>query len=151
MTLEQYAYIAEIIGVVLIIASLVYVAQQLKQNTKMLRANHANAFVTHTNGLISPITVNRDFAEFWVRAETEFDGFDAIDRQRIILFEWQALQAWHNWFNLRQQNLISDYQWTELLWGFRRFGQRPSTREAWKVFRGSYTEEFQEFMAQYLE
>ena len=33
MTLEEYAYLAEIIGVVLIIASLIYVARQLHQNT----------------------------------------------------------------------------------------------------------------------
>ncbi len=38
MTLEQYAYLAEIIGVILIIASLVYVAQQLRQNTDLLAA-----------------------------------------------------------------------------------------------------------------
>ena len=62
--LEQTAYLPEIIGVVLIIASLEYVAQHVKQNTEMLRANHANDFVSHANGLISPITSGRDFAEF---------------------------------------------------------------------------------------
>ncbi len=39
MTLEQYAAIAEIIGAVLVIASLIYVARQLGQNTEMMRAN----------------------------------------------------------------------------------------------------------------
>ncbi len=33
MTLEEYAYLAEMLGVILIIASLVYVARQLRQNT----------------------------------------------------------------------------------------------------------------------
>ena len=33
MTLEQRAYVAEIFGVILIIASFVYVAQQVRQNT----------------------------------------------------------------------------------------------------------------------
>ena len=149
--LEQLAYIAEILGVILIIGSLVYVGQQLRQNIDMMRADHANDFVHQTDGLIFPIARDREFAEFWIRAETDFDEMDATDQRRMILFEWRALQSWHNWFNLRQQNLISDYHWKELTWGFRHFGQRPSTREAWKVFRGSYTKEFQKYMAQYLE
>lgn len=33
MTVEQLSYVADIIGVVLIIASLAYVARQLRQNT----------------------------------------------------------------------------------------------------------------------
>ena len=43
MTLEQWAYLAEIIGVILVIASLIYVAQQLRQNTEMMRAESRNA------------------------------------------------------------------------------------------------------------
>jgi len=39
MTLEQYAAVAEIAGVILVIASLVYVAKQLGQNNEMMRAN----------------------------------------------------------------------------------------------------------------
>jgi len=151
MELEQLAYIARIVGVILLIGSLVYVGQQLRQNAEMMRANHANDFVHHTDGLVSPVITNREFAEFWIRAETDFDAFDDTDRRRIILFEWRALQAWHNWFNLHQRKLVSDYQWGELNWGFRHFGQRPSVRAAWKLFRGSYTKDFQEHMTQYLE
>lgn len=151
MTLEQFAYLAEILGVILIVGSLIYVAQQLRQNTDMMRANHANDFVSHSNALIAPVTRDREFADFWMRAEDHFEDFDATDRRRMILFEWQALQAWHNWFNLHQRKLISDYQWNELNWGFRHFGQRPSIREAWRLFRGGYTKDFQDFMAQYLE
>jgi hypothetical protein len=151
MTLEQLSYVAQIGGVILLIGSLLYVGRQLRQNTEMMQANNASNFVSHTNELVSPITTNRDFAEFWIKAETEFDAFDDIDKRRIILFEWKALQAWHNWFNLHQRKLISEYHWAELNWGFRHFGQRPSTREAWKLFRGSYTKEFRDYMAKYLE
>ncbi len=34
MTLEQWAYVADIVGAVVIVASLVYVAMQVRQNTK---------------------------------------------------------------------------------------------------------------------
>ena len=39
MTLEQLSYLSDIVGVVLIVASLIYVAQQLRQNTAMMSAS----------------------------------------------------------------------------------------------------------------
>ncbi len=42
MTLDQFANLAEIIGLILVIASLIYVAQQLRQNTNMLCAESRN-------------------------------------------------------------------------------------------------------------
>lgn len=43
MALEQYAAVAEIAGVILVIASLIYVAKELRQKTAMMRAESRNA------------------------------------------------------------------------------------------------------------
>jgi hypothetical protein len=53
MTLEQWAYVAEIFGVILIIASLVYVAQQLRQNTNAQLAASRQATLTADLQLLS--------------------------------------------------------------------------------------------------
>jgi hypothetical protein len=45
MTLEQYSYLAQIIGPVVVIASLVYVARQLHQNTEMLKSQSRQALL----------------------------------------------------------------------------------------------------------
>ena len=37
MTLEQYAYLGEIIAAIAVVASLIYVAKQLGQNTELMR------------------------------------------------------------------------------------------------------------------
>ncbi len=39
MSLEQLAYTAETIGVVVVVVSLIYLARQLRQNTDMLRVS----------------------------------------------------------------------------------------------------------------
>ena len=43
VTLEQLAALAEIIGLTLVIASLIYVGRQLHQNTEMMRAESRNS------------------------------------------------------------------------------------------------------------
>lgn len=43
MTLEELAYLAEIVGLFLFVASLIYVGRQLKQNTDMMKAESRNS------------------------------------------------------------------------------------------------------------
>ncbi len=43
MTLEQYAYLAEITGVIVIVATLIYLSIQTRQNTEALRATSRQA------------------------------------------------------------------------------------------------------------
>jgi uncharacterized protein YceK len=62
MTLQQYAYLAEIVGLFLIIASLVYVGRQLHQNTEMVRAESRNSIQqNHQQEILTLAT----FPEIW--------------------------------------------------------------------------------------
>ncbi len=45
MVLEQYAYLAEIIGVIVVTVSLIYLAQQVRQNSKQLESQSYQAWV----------------------------------------------------------------------------------------------------------
>lgn len=151
MTLEQWAYLGDITAAIAVIASLIYVARQLKQNTNAMIVNNAHNFVEFNNRLNTPMATNREFAEVWVKAGSEFDGLDTVDKQRLMVWEFQAIAAWSNFFNLRQNGLISDDQWSELVSTFKLFGHRQSVREAWKMFKLGYSQEFQKLMAPYLE
>ena len=62
MTLEQYAYLAEIVGTFLIIASLVYVGRQLHQNTEMMKADSRNSIQQNHQ---QEILMNAHYPEIW--------------------------------------------------------------------------------------
>ena len=151
MTLEQYAQIGEIIAAIAVIASLIYVAQQLHQNTDMMRVGNAQHFVDFNISLVGPIVANRELADLWIKGGSDFETLDPIDKQRVVMLEWQAIAGWYNFFNLRQKHLMSDEQWHEVIWIFENIGRRQAVREAWETFKGGYDKSFQEFMAQYLE
>ncbi len=146
MTLEQYAYLAETVGVVLVIASLVYVAQQLRQNTNMMRVNAASEWLQRDYDIAASILDSREFAEIWVKSGLEFESLDAVDKQRMLIFERRAFGLWHELFSLREQNLLPDAPWQEHAWVIQNLGNRQSTREAWRVFHDSYEKPFQEFV-----
>jgi hypothetical protein len=147
MTLEQYAAIAEIIGVILIIASLVYVARQLGQNTKMMRADAAGQRVQRDAELNFRVSDNNDgFTEIWLKGITALDSLSEAERIRLIFFNRSAIVHWHNMFSLRSQNLLPDSAWNEMTWLIRHIGLRQDLLEAWRMFKGSFDKPFQEFL-----
>jgi len=151
MTLEQYAYFADIIASVAVIGSLLYVAREVRQNTNAMRVSNADNYTDFYFKLCTPVATDREFAELWVKGQVEFDSLDSVDKQRLIIWEFQALGGWSKYFNLRQQALITDAQWKELSGTFAHFGQRQAVREAWRIFRDIFDQPYRDFMATYLE
>ncbi len=151
MTLEQWAFVGQIGAAIAVIVSLIYVARQVKQNTNAMLVGNAQSLVELNNRLNTPFSMDREFAELWLKAGSDFGSLDAVDQQRLIAWEWQAIAAWSNYFDLRQNGLISDAQWSQLVWQFESLGQRQSVREAWKWLKQGYGQKFQGLMARYLE
>ena len=147
MTLEQYAYFGEIIAAVAVVASLIYVARQLGQNTAMMRVNAARERVQRDTELSSAISGSQEFAELWAKGASNFENLDEIERLRLIFFERGAIIHWHNMFALRKKNLLPDADWNELLWIIQNLvGSREAVQEAWNVFKDSFDEPFQDFL-----
>ena len=101
--------------------------------------------------LAGRVATDRDLAEIWVKADSEFEGLDVVDRQRLIMYEWRAIDAWHHAFQSHIRGILPDHQWNKIPWVLESpIGRRQSVREAWRIFRGSYDREFQELMDRHL-
>ena len=146
MTLEQLSYLAEIIGVVLIVVSLVYVAQQLRQNTEMARVASADQGVQRDFDIVSPLLESKELAEAWVIGESDFEKLDAADQSRLIFFERRALVWWHHCYQLRQKGLYSDADWQSTVGIIRAVGHRQALRASWDAFRDSFETAFVDFV-----
>ncbi len=69
MTLEQWAYIGEIAAAIAVIASLIYVAQQLKQNTELLRSGSRQALLNADQRALQLAFDNADLLETITKPE----------------------------------------------------------------------------------
>lgn len=146
MALEQYAYISQIVGVILVIASLAYVARQLRQNTEMMRVNASSEWLQKDFDIANSMIESRELAEVWVKGANDFDKLDDTDRQRLLFFERRAVSLWHHIFQLRNKGLYDDSDWETMQLLIRQLGKRESIQEAWRAFRGTYETQFKEFI-----
>ena len=91
MTLEQIASVAEILGLILVIASLIYLARQIVQTTAMMRVGASNERIQRDTDIVNSIVQSREVAEYWVKGATEFASLDEVDQQRLVFFERRAI------------------------------------------------------------
>lgn len=113
MTLEQLAYAGQIFAALGIIASLIYLARQVGQNTAMMRVAASSEGVERDSEIVAPLLQNRELAEIWIRGEAKFSSLDPADQARLVLFERRAIVLRHHRFQLHQQGLVPDAAWHE--------------------------------------
>ena len=152
MNLEQIYYASELIASVAVIATLIYVAKEVRQNTSAMRANSSQAWTELNFQLATPVALDREVAERWIEGGSDFESLDSVDQQRLVFYEWRAIEAWHHSFHLHEQGVLPEWQWQKIIWILEnQIGHRQSVKASWKSFKGAYDQPFQDFMSQYIE
>jgi hypothetical protein len=101
MTLEDLADIAQIVASFGVIVSLIYLARQVVQNTRMMRASVSNDRVARDFDLSGALYNNREFAELWWKGQHNLA--ELAKPVRVVMHSRSAIKHWHNMFALRQQ------------------------------------------------
>lgn len=146
MNWDAISAISEFVGVALIVASMIYVARQLRQTNTMMRINAASERLERDYEIVAPLIESGELAEIWLKGEGEFESLRPADQQRLLFFERRAIMLWHHQYQLRRQGLMPDANWYETLWIIQAIGRRQACRESWEMFRGGFESGFQEFI-----
>ena len=98
MSLEQLSYLAQIVGTVGVIVSLVFVGFQIKANTAALQRNEHNSTMEQWTVIRMAIAQNRDIAVFMTAGLHGERAMDAADQLRLEQFlaehAWAAFHIW---------------------------------------------------------
>ena len=98
MSIEQISYLAQIVASVAVVASLIFVALQIKQNTRALQRNEHNSTMAQWTVIRQAIAQNRDIAELMTAGLHGDRAIDAADQLRLeqMLAEhaWAAFHIW---------------------------------------------------------
>jgi len=151
MTLQNLAYLAEIVGVFGLIGSLIYVGRQVHQSTLQMKVGASSERVGMFTGVWFLLAGDRALAELWRKGDSEYSGLDATDQFRILSFETAGLALWSHFFHLHERGLISERVWKEQLRDIETVGCREAMREAWKLNKERFSEPFRRFLATYVE
>ena len=136
MTLEQYAYLAEILAAVLIVPSLVYLAIQIRQSNAQQQASARYAFVEAMADINLAIAQSESTASVWRRGLASTDSLNDDELMQFWSFMGQYNNAWMVLFHLRDDGLLPDNQWAVVMCDVQSVMSSNGGKAFWKMGKG---------------
>jgi hypothetical protein len=149
--LEQLSYVADIAGVIAVIASVLYLARQIKEGNDLNRANTFREIMQGLGHYCSDMfrPENRQLIE---TGFLSYDQLSAYDKARFENLLAHYLNYVEDSFISSNVALLGDetmQNW--VYWMQTRFFAYPGVREWWGTAKGVYAPDFQEWIDKVIE
>lgn len=111
MTLNDLYLVSQIAAAILVAPTLLYLALQVRQNTKQLKAAARYQFVEATGQMNAVIIGDKGAASMFRRGTENYASLDADERIQFLFIIGQHLQIHSVMFELREDGLLPETQW----------------------------------------
>lgn len=142
MTLENLAALAEIIGAIAVVISLIYVGYQVKQNTSAIQTQVHESVVGHVLEAEGALLHNADLAQVMVKAYSKPESLTPDEMLRADTYFTHEFVNWESAYLHHKQGFIDEKVW--LRWDLSHWPDResPGRFEYWTRHRHWFEDSF---------
>ena len=149
MTIQDWGSIGEILGAIATIATLVYLATQVRQNTRALQAASMDSTTKTANEIRASLFTNPEITTIYYTGLRDVSSLSEIDRERFRLIMTNAL--WGFWNTYSQSQLGGKQSWSSQKNIVSRFLSQPGGVWFWDKYRNEFHPDFQREIDQILK
>ena len=146
LTLEQAYYIGELFGVFAVVASLIYLAIQLRQNTKSIRLGTMHDNTTLWVTLMSLHGQNQEASDLWSKGLVDYDNLSDGQKTRFIIFMGVAMRVLSEQLFQWQEGALDKNIWQGMKATIDDLAQTPGFKAYWKMRQHQFSEDFQAYI-----
>jgi hypothetical protein len=144
VSLETINSIAQIVAAIGVIASLFYLAAQIRQNTRSMRAMVVDALTRGIADILSGQTP--DVVRSLARVVEDLESASEEDRLRVLPQFFALFKLFENaWFQERQRTLDPE-QWRGWDAYIRSYYHRPGVKSWWLMRRAAFAPGFRDYL-----
>jgi hypothetical protein len=110
-TLGDLANMAEIVGAIAIVISLIYVGQEHRANTAAVKANSLQSITNSSSASMLAVVENGDFADIRLQGDQDPAKLSGADRLRYVLYQRQMWLHFQNVWTQWQLGVIDAGVW----------------------------------------
>jgi hypothetical protein len=144
MNWDAIGAIGEIIGAMAVFLTLVYLALQIRQNTKAVQAAAVDASVGKLNDVRETMYENAEIASIYIQGLAEPDQLDEESRLRFRLLIHNILLAISNVYSQTGLTGLSLSTWESQILIVKRIISTPGGQRFWKASRLEFEETFRD-------
>ena len=141
LNLQNWAAIAEVVGTVAIIVSLIFVVHGLNQNTKALQVANLNQIYDRSDSLNSDLTSSPELAALYVAKVFGVEGLTAEEAQFAIVMR-RELNQWEQFWYWNRDGVIDDIVWEDWDAYYAEHLSTHFSEELWNGIRDYYHPDF---------
>jgi hypothetical protein len=142
MNWEAAGAIGEIIGALAVFLTLIYLALQIRQNTKAVQASAVDASISKVTSVRQSMYENAEIAEIYIAGLANPDDLDELSRTRFRLLMHNILMAISNIYSQTNFAGLSSSMWESQLVLLRRVVTTPGGQWFWKEYQLEFDETF---------
>jgi len=146
MNWEALGAISELLGAAGVIASLIYVGVQVRQNTRSMRAATYDSLVRSNGEWLAPLIQDAALATSFEVAVSNWAEVEEDQRPRVMFLLTQLFRHWENAFFQQQQGTLAPSLWLTWQVVILSYFHQPGIQEWWQLRRTVYSTEFREFL-----
>jgi hypothetical protein len=143
MTLEQYAYLAQIIGAIVVVATLIYLAVQIRQGAELLRSESRQAQVTNDQTGVYMFVEHPELGRLF--SQSEPPGFE--QKTKLMFWLIGQMRAREHEFLQYQSGALDEATWLSYRGVVYFLVGTPRARQLWTLCSEYFNPEFVEMVA----
>jgi hypothetical protein len=149
MNIQDLGNLGEVVAAIATLGTLVYLAIQIRQNTKQVEESTQATRASAVNTGLQLINTNRlaiysdhDTSSIWYRGLENPGSLDPLEQQRFRLIFSNALDALFNTYTQTKASGFSPELWDAHISTTRRILSAPGGEWFWREFSSEYREDF---------
>lgn len=142
MNWEALGAIAELVGAIGVVATLVYLAVQLRSNTRSLNAAGYQAVTDNFGTLNRDLANSEDLAEIFLKAREDHGSLTKIEWVRLHGYFYGAFSAFESLFHGYARGTIDEELWDSAQDGIRDWFELTAFTEWWETANPRFTKRF---------
>ena len=146
LNLSEWANIAEIIAAGVIVASLVYVGYEIKQNTKALQTDSYQNVLAKIQELNVTLATDEEFHRIFRMGEQSPSELSESEWARFTQFNFSMMGLWEYMYLGKQNNSITPAVWSAFDPFFRGIVCMPGHRRFFEEQKHAHATEFMTYI-----
>jgi hypothetical protein len=134
MSLNDLYLVSQIALAAIGVPTLIFLAMQVRQNTRQLRANAAHQFLETNKDLNIVMVGSKEAASVYVRGVKDFAALDDAERLQFVLWTGQYYQTFSNMYDLWKSGSLPETAWRPVRKHLIDMLAMPGTRYVWESF-----------------
>ena len=146
MALEQLANIAEIVGMLVVAVTFIFLTLQMRQNTKALRSAAAQSAHEMAEAIYHPLIADAGLTDIVLRGMSDPATLTAVETARFTSFWQNGFFTLQNWFYQRKEGVLDEGIWGGWSKILTDVNTTPGIQTFWQRRRQYFSDDFRKYL-----